>query len=64
MIDPTKDDIGRKVIYVKHMQRQAGVITSFNDNYVFVLYGRPGTTSQATPRSDLQWKGKTNATHV
>lgn len=33
---------------------EEGVITSFNDGYVFVRYGA-GATSAATARSDLDW---------
>ena len=60
MIDPTESDIGRKVVYNGDQRNYggvawAGVITSFNKAWVFVRYGPPGTTSQATARSDLEW---------
>lgn len=48
-------DIGRKVIYKSHhCDVEEGVITSFNDSFVFVKYGT-GSTSQATRREDLNW---------
>lgn len=55
-INPTEADIGRKVIYrtAPMFEPEEGVITSFNDHYVFVRYGaRQG--SQATDRADLDW---------
>lgn len=57
MISPTNEDIGRKVIYRDFSGRgkiEEGVITSFNDYYVFVRYGA-NTTSAATSRGDLEW---------
>jgi len=56
MINPTKDDINRKVVYFDSSgyKREEGVITSFNEHYVFVRYGG-GTTSAATLREDLEW---------
>ena len=57
MIDPTPEDIGRKVIYRDLGGRgkiEEGVITSFNGWFVFVRYGE-NTTSQATMRVDLEW---------
>jgi hypothetical protein len=55
MITPTHDDIGRKVVY---REIEEGVITSFNDLYVFVRYGS-STTSAATNPSDLEWSHRT-----
>lgn len=58
MIEPTANDIGRMVIYRDFGGRgkiEEGVITSFNDSYVFVRYGGNGTTSAATARGDLEW---------
>ena len=65
MIDPIAEDIGRAVIYVEKLQTdetrsveyryKPGVITSFNDICVFVNYGRLGTTSACTKRTDLEW---------
>lgn len=60
MINPTEADIGRKVIYTpmcapaESNWREEGVITSFNEHYVFVRYDRQ-TTSAATARCDLEW---------
>ena len=58
MIDPTKEDIGRKVIYTGNRypggKREEGVITSFNNAAVFVRYGAK-YGSEATNRSDLEW---------
>lgn len=39
IIKLTKKDIGRKVIYDSGYKIEEGVITSFNDKYVFVRYG-------------------------
>ena len=60
MINPTEYDIGRKVIY-KPMHAddfeppdcEEGIITSFNDRFVFVRYH--GITSAGTRRKDLFW---------
>lgn len=58
MIEPTKEDIGRKVIYTGNRYRggkpEEGVITSFNDWGVFVRYGS-NNNSQSTSREDLEW---------
>ena len=56
MIEPTPEDIGRKVVYrtAPDFKPEEGVITSFNAHYVFVRYGA-STTSAATPRHALEW---------
>jgi hypothetical protein len=57
MINPTKDDIGRSVIYRRDSPRgetEEGVITSYNDFCVFVRYGA-NKHSQSTLREDLDW---------
>lgn len=58
MIEPTKDDIGRKVIYTGNRypggKVEEGVITSFNDYCVFVRYGSD-YGSKGTSRQDLEW---------
>ncbi len=59
MIEPTQNDIGRKVIYRERgdfpgRKVEEGVITSFNDHYVFVRYGA-GVTPAATLRESLEW---------
>jgi hypothetical protein len=58
MVDPTADDIGRKVIYTGNRypggKSEEGVITSYNSYAVFVRYGAD-TTSKGTSRDDLEW---------
>ncbi len=55
MIEPTADDIGRKVVYERGDRPfDEGVITSFNEKYVFVRYGAD-THSKATSRADLAY---------
>jgi hypothetical protein len=59
MIEPADDDIGRLVIYHGRSPRhrdhgERGVITSFNDRFVFVRYGTDAH-SKATERRDLEW---------
>jgi hypothetical protein len=61
MIEPTEKDIGRAVLYgPRHGQPlEEGVITSFNNVYVFVRYGSD-KHSKATLRGDLRWIRKRN----
>jgi hypothetical protein len=49
-------DIGRAVVYrtAPNFEPEQGIITSFNDKYVFVRYGL-GSTSAATDPDDLDW---------
>lgn len=57
MIEPSIADIGRSVVYRGHhpgAKLEEGVITSFNDHYVFVRYGAD-KASKATKREDLEW---------
>jgi hypothetical protein len=58
MIEPTQEDIGRKVIYTGNRYPggliEEGVITSFNEHAVFVRYGKE-VGSKATSREDLEW---------
>lgn len=56
MINPTPDDIGRGVVYraVPGFAPEQGIITSFNDDWVFVNYGSE-TYGVATRREDLEW---------
>jgi hypothetical protein len=60
MIEPTDTDIGRDVIYdppfkgAVNGRGEHGIITSFNDRFVFVRYGAD-TFSKATVRQDLEW---------
>lgn len=59
MIDPDEKDIGRGVIYRADSkllgEREAGVITSFNERCVFVRYGDK-RNAEATAREDLTWE--------
>ena len=65
MIEPTKEDIGRGVIYTPshvyydkgHKDCEQGYITSFNKHCVFVRYGA-GITSAGTNRKYLFWEHK------
>lgn len=58
MIEPRKNDIGRKVIYRQgHSLQEEGIITSFNNSGVFVRYGN-NTGSQSTRREDLEWENE------
>ena len=56
-INPTPRDIGRKVVYITASDNigEEGVITAFNDHYVFVRYGA-AVNSQATSWEDLDWR--------
>jgi hypothetical protein len=58
MIKPTKNDIGRAVVYTGNTypggKLEEGVITSFNDCAVFVRYGAD-KYSKGTSRADLEW---------
>jgi len=54
MIYPTVNDIGRKVVYRTKFVMEEGVITSFNEKYVFVRYGTD-VHSKGTRREDLDW---------
>lgn len=51
----TDSDKGRHVIYTAHHgERESGVISSWNDRYVFVRYGM-GSTAAATDPSQLEF---------
>ncbi len=59
MIKPTENDIGTKrVVYKQDWMTskdwEYGVITGFNEYYVFVRYGSE-TQSKATKRENLYW---------
>jgi len=59
MIDPTETDIGRKVIYTPSGDYpdkviEEGVLSSFNDSYVFVRFGG-NVTAAACLRANLDW---------
>lgn len=57
MIDPTLDDIGRRVVFARFVgdEPEHGVITSFNDSYVFVRY-KGQAHSRPTERQDLSFE--------
>ena len=57
MIKPKQSDIGRKVIYLVHCNAKAeeGVITRFNEKYVFVRFGKE-EESAVTTQDQLEWK--------
>lgn len=61
MIEPEKEDIGRKVMYIPSHAKgnpelwESGVITSFNSSFVFVRYSSD-VQSKATRREDLVWE--------
>lgn len=55
MITVTENDIGRTVVYTpSHGKREYGVISSFNELYVFVRYGSQ-VNAQATSRENLEY---------
>jgi hypothetical protein len=58
MIDPgalTPADVGRGVVYMPRVGPwEDGIITSYNERYVFVRY-RGSETSKATRPLDLDW---------
>ena len=58
MINPTKLDIGRKVIYKKGTtMEEEGYINTYNTSFVFVVYTEKEVAqSKATKREDLEWK--------
>ena len=55
-ITPTPSDIGRQVVYraAPFYIAEEGVITSYNDDCIFVRYGND-VNSKATSRRDLDW---------
>lgn len=56
MIDPQPGDEGRLVIYTDGQgEREAGTISSWNPEYVFVRYGRIASGPAATRREQLEW---------
>lgn len=64
MIEPTKADIGRAVVYTgtryEGGRLEDGILTSFNEHSVFVRYGSDWN-SKATSRGDLEWTHTTAA---
>jgi hypothetical protein len=57
MIEPKQTDVGRKVTYRvdPNAKVEEGVITSFNERYVFVRFGRE-ERSAVTTREQLEWQ--------
>ena len=57
MIDPFKEDLGRRVVQEEHVGGpiRRGVITSFNPDYVFVQCKDEGY-SRSFPREQLHWE--------
>ncbi len=49
-------EAGDRVVYRDSFTQkpEEGAVTSINDHYVFVCYGLPGSTSQATDPDDLE----------
>lgn len=49
-------EAGDRVVYVPNTDapRQEGTVTSKNERFVFVCYGLPGSTSQATAAELLE----------
>lgn len=45
--DPVRYVPGHAHGDIRHRDCENGVVTSSNDRFVFVCFGRPGTTSQA-----------------
>tara|TARA_Y100001956_G_C4070043_1_gene163479 strand:+ start:29 stop:211 length:183 start_codon:yes stop_codon:yes gene_type:complete len=48
----TQEDIGRRVVYEKQYTLDEGIISSYNEKYIFVKYGTC-STAQATSPEDL-----------
>lgn len=58
MIKPQPGDEGRRVIYARkdpHRTTERGIISSWNDKYIFVRYSA-GSTAAATSPEDLEWE--------
>lgn len=58
MIGPTEADLGRRVVYRTRWNTEEGVVTSFNEKYVFVRYG-DDHHSKATYPQHLFWTNET-----
>lgn len=59
MISPTTEDIGRKVIYTPSGDYpdkviEEGVLSSFNDHYIFVRFGH-SPIGVPVSRDNLDW---------
>lgn len=53
----TEDDINRKVIYTSSHIKEEGIITSFNNSFIFVCFDGTGR-GQACKPSDLEFTFK------
>jgi len=53
--DLTEKDVNRKVIYSSFNSKEVGVISSWNDKYIFVRYGNK-TFGEATDPNDLEYE--------
>ncbi len=56
-MNPENIEVGRKVVYTPFIgcdsdMREEGVITGYNDNFIFVRYGND-VSSRATDPADL-----------
>lgn len=56
MIDPTEQDIGRKVIYRGWGgEIEEGVLTSYNSAYIFVRFGTNLTPQACDNDERIEW---------
>ena len=56
-----QSDVGRKVVYNPFKdcnpdQRETGVITSWNDKFIFVRYSNASTCGISTTPSDIEFE--------
>jgi hypothetical protein len=51
----TEKDIGRSVVYTAYNHKEYGHITSFNEKYIFVDYGKNCGRGTATDPKDLKF---------
>lgn len=63
-MNPENIEVGKKVVYTPFIgcdpeMREEGVITGFNDRFVFVRYGND-VSSKATFPEDLNYVGGNN----
>lgn len=68
--DLTKEDVGKGVIYHSHHDNQYGVIKSWNDKWIFVVYHCDNQwhryqdfTGAATRPEDLEFASPSNSPH-
>lgn len=56
MIDPTSDDIGRKVIYRGYGgEIEEGVLSSFNSDFLFIRFGASCTAQACSNDERIEW---------